>query len=743
MERVLHLWVDPLYGDDSLAATFNPGPSCASDCGTGAAAPIDVVDPNTGSLLLHASQPFKTITAAVDSIWRLSPNSTTPPLPYQSAIAHQFYLTHYHVDYTVRWTHAIIHLLPGMYHPDGGTRDPVNGLRRNGETFPIWLPPHVSIQGTSALNTVLDLDGFTHHPTDESQSYAAFEFGVFYDPMSGQPLLDPESPGVPVNGEDTFIDSVTIMRGGRSAVGWRHLAGVLVYHHTAARPTISNCFFLFNDVGILVSAGEGQPDPDDPVVHDGLTIVNNTFAGNQIGVWNGQAGPDRQDVNSLSVLAIGLSKLIVLNNVFDGGYLDPNIRCGPSGVASGAWPSTWTGTVPVSDFEGLCAEDMSVQVGANPTVYENFNAFEVYGQNPSCRRYNQETHQVNSGSILTNLRVTSLRTTNDPTPTTNGHDRNIAPFTGYQGAFQSGSGCSAGAYPGFVARGVLYVRDLICWGADPNAGAASAFPIYPEFDRSPMDFRLSPTAYLAQPSGISVPPAQAQANPLIDAGWAGPFPGTMQNGLTIASEPGRLPLSGVNQVSWGFHCWTHDCEGYGNPRIVDDPFAPNAPANNYREIDLGADEANGLIIAGYRYGTTSFVKIVNNPPTGIPLMINDAMFYIGKRGTGVLQNTSQGQPWYRYDSLFAADARWPWPLLPVGFPTAGVHAAETWFQQWSFSPAASGPYLPTVSDVMPYLLPDPHPWWVPAGLGASPAIVEWKHCVPGTTSCCTSTRAAT
>ena len=82
LERVVHLWVDPMYGDDQKALDINPGPACVADRDTQATTPLDVLDPNSNRLLLHAAQPFRTITAAVDYVWRLSPNATTPPLPY-------------------------------------------------------------------------------------------------------------------------------------------------------------------------------------------------------------------------------------------------------------------------------------------------------------------------------------------------------------------------------------------------------------------------------------------------------------------------------------------------------------------------------------------------------------------------------------------------------------------------------------------------------------------------------------
>ena len=77
------------------------------------------------------------------------------------------------------WEYAIIHVLPGLYARDKaygpvvGTHNPDNGLQPNGEKFPIYLPPRVSIQGTSALNTVFDVTS----PEDDIAG-PAFEFGT-------------------------------------------------------------------------------------------------------------------------------------------------------------------------------------------------------------------------------------------------------------------------------------------------------------------------------------------------------------------------------------------------------------------------------------------------------------------------------------------------------------------------------------------------------------------------------------
>ncbi|MFQ5504143.1 MAG: hypothetical protein ACE5F1_04995, partial [Planctomycetota bacterium] len=136
---VIHLWVDPHYGNDLLATQNNP--SLTHSTGW---KPHDVQDPAQNSApLLHASWPFKTINGANGAIKYLQ--STTLlnvlPLPNTSTVTGNV------------WEYAIIHLMPGMYGPgvqQGIIYNGFNGLPENGESFPITLPDRVSIQGASA-----------------------------------------------------------------------------------------------------------------------------------------------------------------------------------------------------------------------------------------------------------------------------------------------------------------------------------------------------------------------------------------------------------------------------------------------------------------------------------------------------------------------------------------------------------------------------------------------------------------
>jgi hypothetical protein len=211
--KVIHLWVDPHYGDDTLAAGNNanltnvplPPPGYAPS----------VKNPSTNQVLLNESWPFKTITNAVNFL---------PPLPYAGLYA--------------TWDFAIIHALPGWYARTDSTFPyfPENGLQPNGESFPIHLPDRVSVQGTSALNTVFDVN----QPAQTGQFGPAFEFGAA---ATNQGLY-------------SFIDSVSIF-GAESANGTSipgSYCAIYLAPDFRSYPTISNCFLFGNTVGIGVDA---------------------------------------------------------------------------------------------------------------------------------------------------------------------------------------------------------------------------------------------------------------------------------------------------------------------------------------------------------------------------------------------------------------------------------------------------------------------------------------------------------
>ncbi|HEB60351.1 MAG TPA: DUF1565 domain-containing protein [Phycisphaeraceae bacterium] len=138
-------------------------------------------------------------------------------------------------------------LLPGIYAPS-----------TNQESYPIWMRKDVSIQGTSAMNTILKGEGssillFMANPSDHD-TY-----------------------------ENVLVDAVTLTDG---------YAGVEMLDECAAsNPTIANCFIVGNVYGVHMNAvyDYGNLCPRDD--HDGNDyiehrpkFINDTIADNEIGI---------------------------------------------------------------------------------------------------------------------------------------------------------------------------------------------------------------------------------------------------------------------------------------------------------------------------------------------------------------------------------------------------------------------------------------------------------------------------
>jgi len=264
-----------LFGDDAVALANNPGVS-------GNPAPVSfhpsAAQNGIGGLLQHAPFAFRTLTQGVRPyLDQLHAAYGGGRLPWG-----------FPLDKSVHY--VVIHCLPGLYAPlfPGETPpgiDPRNGLPVNGETWPFVLKDRESLQGTSALDTVLDARG---------RATAILQVEGLSNTATSHTW--------------SFIDSLTV-RGARSdgglmsranASGAGILIGDSVFGNTGCQVKISNCFLVDNAVGLAVDSGGGFPF----VPHTPL-IVNNTFARNAIGVWNG----NRQGPNP----NVGEARLILLN----------------------------------------------------------------------------------------------------------------------------------------------------------------------------------------------------------------------------------------------------------------------------------------------------------------------------------------------------------------------------------------------------------------------------------------------
>ena len=426
--------------------------------------------------------------------------------------------------------YVVIHCLPGLYGPNDngpGEVDPASGLVFNGETFPIVLPERVGIQGTSALDTIFD--------ARRLPDTTVFQVGYF-NPDHGHEF------------EYTFIDSITI-RGARGGLMPRSGVGVLIQLETPVRMSISNCFITDNVVGVAVL----QDDPD--FIHEPI-LCNNTFAWNQVGLYNAEPG---------AIPVTGTNVLRVINNIFDTSL--------PTTADSAH-------VTPVSAFEGVDVVDRLVtQRGLTIFVpAPDFNVFEVV-----AGQFTRTNRGDLPGAVLYSWPRTATR--NGPgaqaySPRYRLEQITQAPTT------------AVGRSPN---RQVLYIQDV--FRVDPGLPTICTH-----------DFRLAPTARSGGGNGTPI------QNPLIDLGIDFGFdasgntlhalvPGIIfANGLAITQSPG-LPFAA--DLPAYINAWDFDCDGFGNRRVSRHRFGP---ATSIGRADIGADECHNVTVSGYVDSTRIFSR---------------------------------------------------------------------------------------------------------------------------------------
>ena len=279
--KVLHVYVDPIFGDDGQAFANNPD----ADVSTARPAPF-AQHPDAGQFqndvpqgtIRHAPYSFRTLTGPQGVGAYL--NSLDLYLQAETAL-------------------AMIHCLPGIYGPATGPGypDPIDhrsGLPFNGENWPFTLRWYWSLQGTSALDTVFDARG-------GQSTILTVQADTLHQ----------------LSHVDSIIDSITV-RGARSGSTYTPTvatgAGILITSQplvgtqrgTQIRVTISNCFIVDNHVGIAI-------DNSAPDAHDTNFpfIIGNTIARNWIGLWNGNRGTGVGEINA------GWATPVLINNIFD------------------------------------------------------------------------------------------------------------------------------------------------------------------------------------------------------------------------------------------------------------------------------------------------------------------------------------------------------------------------------------------------------------------------------------------
>ena len=183
---------------------------------------------------------------------------------------------------------GVVHCLPGVY-----------SFTTNGEDFPINMMPHVSIQGTSAIDTVFDA---TNDPGGDSVWNATLQTFV-----TGTALIS-FFPGGGGCFDHTFVDSLTLMGGAE---------GVQIVAEEPINPQISNCIITKNDTGIHVTSIEFTPTPNDPIEYHPCrpAILFDTIVGNQIGVLN-------DNIYTINPIVAGFNEPAVVNTILDNSIAD-------------------------------------------------------------------------------------------------------------------------------------------------------------------------------------------------------------------------------------------------------------------------------------------------------------------------------------------------------------------------------------------------------------------------------------
>ncbi len=344
---VFHVYVDPLHGDDTKARSirFTGGMNPTGRFATNAERDYLALSKHlyhknqsrkpkvSDGYLQHAPYAFRTVNGAMRYLGDEFGSPKTVLGTYQRWTVNLPWKKPYREggDPDLYIDYIVVHCLEGIYGPiktpnsQGEEIDPKSGLPYNGETFPIYLPDRVSIQGTSALSTVFD---------------ARYD----YVPI----ILVGENLNEKITYEDCFIDSLTI-RGARANEnnGFPNGAGIHIFREDNVYVVISNCFITDNWVGISI-----DNDDDISKYRHSPIIVNNTIAWNRVGIWSGDSFYNQN--------RIGYAFPRVFNNIIDSG--DPYGHFGPINS---------TATAP---FWGLDTSDLLIRVG--PLMLD-FNAYET------------------------------------------------------------------------------------------------------------------------------------------------------------------------------------------------------------------------------------------------------------------------------------------------------------------------------------------------------------------------------
>lgn len=533
-QGVLNLYVDPNWGDDVQARV-----ALVAALGAPGNPPDNV------------PTPFKTINGQ-DAWGKQRPLGAVPVLAVEG------------YRLIGKYSDVVVHLLPGLYGPEGTeTCHAASGQRWNDDVFPIQMLDRISLQGTSALNTVLD----ARHVFDPAPAGPILMFEDTM-PASYGNLGTPEFTrwhefsGNPKQTHGrSFVNCVRLSGCTRPSgvfPGGQPAAAVFVRSESdPLSPQISNCFVADNNTGMLVLAkylgGESYFVSHQP------TLQNNNFVRNRVGFVD-------MDDHAVADTA-GRSATIFLNNLFDNGNDDPE--------AGARWYDLMgvDGELLKTPFYRLGAAHPWSPWSQNGGYVNAFVSSRIRGGTlpmdavPSFgtitgtqRRPGMTVPTLPAGSRIEFAPWTTLRT--------NGQYfvyNRLAPHDTYNPTSMRGAGdhdlrttitpkhtgVAPAPPPGLIVTGNFYEAPLLDQGVDPR-------------------FQYRRSRWLHSSSGGGYTTEDLTLGPRI--------PGTPQS----------PPFGG----------WTFDCEGFGNPRTaIDQVFTPQ---RGLTATDIGADEIGELASVGFQ-----------------------------------------------------------------------------------------------------------------------------------------------
>lgn len=555
------MYVDPNWGDDGVARQA-------------------LENALNGSTPDSVPTPFKTINGQ-DTTRRLAPLGAIPTLAVNGSTL------------AGRYRHVVVHLMPGLYgpaDPDASCHG-ASGQRWNDDVFPVVMHDRIALQGTSALDTILD----ARHGAIAGENAPVGPILLFTDTYPGSfgnaGQSTPSTWNLMVSGfqshHDSFVDSLHLRGCTRPKAEdlQRSLPAAAIYLHAEfmpADPYISNCVIADNTVGMAVlsrwNATQGLFPAHAP------TLQNNTFVRNLVGFVDMD---DQSRLQEPAIGAAGRSRTLFVNNLFDDsdGSQTPFDLLGVDGELLRVpeyrtAPPNWILLAQNGGYVNAFVSARIPQVGQYVNV-PGFSAVSTTRTVPGMTRA-----QIPAGSRIEFDPWSVYRSSGSYFVY-----QRLAPYDSYDPVTRRGAGD----------------HDLRTTIAPLHTGATPAPPLSLRIGSGPhyiaplLDQGIDPTyTYRRAVWAHRMPPGT---------------PGYEFHEFTLGQRIqgfGRTPALGG---------WDTDCEGHSNPRASTDPvFAPSIPSGALTRADIGADEVGGLVAVGFQPLTRQVHadRVLTFPPPGLP-----------------------------------------------------------------------------------------------------------------------------